>query len=240
MSTSDQAPVAWMVEGYQGALKRLTTVAATRTQRLSTYIPLFEALNWAASIDLFFREKGDAVESDLLTGVRFARHRVHHQWAKALARATVLEYHVSLWPRARRGSSARHLASGGTGSKQINYPLGRSGSPLSGVARGSTSPNLRGEQLMRLWRRSARFSRRCASGPSLADRHVAVGTNLICDHEVRGRLLPSHERPAQAGFSTEEATLTRPETPAVTTVQEAIEVLIASRVDEGGIPTQPA
>lgn len=76
-----------MVEGYQGALERLTTVVrnadATAEQ---TYIPLFEALNWAASIDLFFLEKGDAVQSDLLTGVRFARNRVHHQWAKALAR----------------------------------------------------------------------------------------------------------------------------------------------------------
>ena len=49
-------------------------------------MPLFEALNWAASIDLFFAEGGNPIENDLLTGVRFARNRIHHQWAKALGR----------------------------------------------------------------------------------------------------------------------------------------------------------
>lgn len=33
-----------------------------------------------------FYDGGNPVEDDLLTGVRFARNRVHHQWAKALNR----------------------------------------------------------------------------------------------------------------------------------------------------------
>jgi hypothetical protein len=52
----------------------------------ATFIPLFEALNWAASIDLYFLESGTPIESDLLTALRFARNRVHHQWARALRR----------------------------------------------------------------------------------------------------------------------------------------------------------
>jgi len=51
-----------------------------------TFIPLFGALNWAASIDIYFFENGSPIGDDLLTGVRFARNRVHHQWALALAR----------------------------------------------------------------------------------------------------------------------------------------------------------
>lgn len=83
-----QAPLDLMVDGYRGAFERLAEVvrnpASTADQ---AFIPLFEALNWAASIDLFFHDTGKPVGDDLLTGVRFARNRVHHQWAKALKRA---------------------------------------------------------------------------------------------------------------------------------------------------------
>lgn len=51
-----------------------------------TLLPLFEALNWAASIDLYFYEAGKPIENDLLKAVRFARNRTHHQWALALRR----------------------------------------------------------------------------------------------------------------------------------------------------------
>ena len=36
--------------------------------------------------DLFFAEAGNPIANDLLTAVRFARNRVHHQWARALRR----------------------------------------------------------------------------------------------------------------------------------------------------------
>ena len=38
------------------------------------------------SIDLFYYERQTPIGDDLLTGVRFARNRVHHDWAKAFAR----------------------------------------------------------------------------------------------------------------------------------------------------------
>jgi hypothetical protein len=86
--TNNEAPLPWMVEGCLAAVERLRV----ETQRgdadaKDTFFPSFDALNWAASIDLFLFENGAAVENDLLTGVRFARNRVHHQWAKALVRA---------------------------------------------------------------------------------------------------------------------------------------------------------
>ncbi len=45
------------------------------------YHALFECLAWAASID---ERLGYPTESPELRGLRFARHRVHHQWADAL------------------------------------------------------------------------------------------------------------------------------------------------------------
>jgi hypothetical protein len=63
------------------------------------FMPLFEALNWAAAIDFRLQrdwpgqpsEKGrwsDAFDAGkTLRGLRFARNRVHHQWADAIARA---------------------------------------------------------------------------------------------------------------------------------------------------------
>jgi hypothetical protein len=81
------ALVDWMAEGYIKALDRLRseTGRGDAGERV-TFLPLFEALNWAASIDRYFFEKGRPIENDLLTAVRFARNRVHHQWALALRR----------------------------------------------------------------------------------------------------------------------------------------------------------
>ncbi len=48
------------------------------------YHALFECLAWAASID---ERLGFPKDSPELRGLRFARHRVHHQWADALVLA---------------------------------------------------------------------------------------------------------------------------------------------------------
>jgi hypothetical protein len=83
----ETVPIDWMVGGAIAALDRL--LAATRNPAASAgtvFRPLFEALNWAASIDLTLLEQGRPVGSDLLEGIRFARDRVHHQWALALER----------------------------------------------------------------------------------------------------------------------------------------------------------
>jgi hypothetical protein len=81
------ALVDWMVEGYIKALDRLRSETGSGDAgERETFLPLFEALNWAASIDLYFDEAGKPIGNDLLTAVRFARNRVHHQWARALRR----------------------------------------------------------------------------------------------------------------------------------------------------------
>jgi hypothetical protein len=75
------------VEGYRGALGRLVeAVGDPEASAEQTFIPLFEALNWAASIDMFFVANQKPIQDDLLTAVRFARNRVHHQWGLALSR----------------------------------------------------------------------------------------------------------------------------------------------------------
>jgi hypothetical protein len=51
-----------------------------------TFVPVFEALNWMASIDLWFDEQGSPIGDDTLRGIRFARNRVHHDWALAITR----------------------------------------------------------------------------------------------------------------------------------------------------------
>jgi hypothetical protein len=61
--TNNEAPLPWMVEGCLAAVERLRV----ETQRgdadaKDTFFPSFEALNWAASIDLFLFENGAAVE----------------------------------------------------------------------------------------------------------------------------------------------------------------------------------
>ena len=69
---SSQAPIALMVAGYRGAVDRLTTVLRNADANADdAFVPLFEALNWAASIDLFLVDVGTPVQDDLLTGVRF-------------------------------------------------------------------------------------------------------------------------------------------------------------------------
>src|SRR5438094_3494121 len=81
------APVEWMVEGYLTAVERLLEVIRSGDAGdKETFLPLFEALNWAASVDMFFIDNGRPIQDDLLTGVRFARNRVHHQWELALRR----------------------------------------------------------------------------------------------------------------------------------------------------------
>jgi hypothetical protein len=65
--------------GYREALERFHA-ARLGQDPATAYLPLFGALNWVASIDegLRYPDHRD------LRGLRFARHRVHHQWADAL------------------------------------------------------------------------------------------------------------------------------------------------------------
>ncbi len=86
--------------GYRAAVKRYN--AGRLTQDVAaTYHPLFEALNWSVALDDQIRTRWsphgkslnwgwrDEVEGgQYVRAVRFARNRVHHQWADALELTT--------------------------------------------------------------------------------------------------------------------------------------------------------
>jgi hypothetical protein len=85
-----------MFEGYSCAVGRFDDAAKTRDPT-AMFIPLFEALNWAVSLDeraakhwtrageplrWTWREK--VRHAELLRGVRFVRNSIHHDWSDAL------------------------------------------------------------------------------------------------------------------------------------------------------------
>jgi len=85
-----------LLSGYAHALQRLNA-AITADDRNARFRAVFESLNWASSIDDRIREhwapegqpldwawRGRVDGAELMDGVRFARNRVHHQWADAI------------------------------------------------------------------------------------------------------------------------------------------------------------
>jgi hypothetical protein len=86
-----------MFEGYWQAVRRFHGAAKTRDPT-ATFVPLFEALNWAVSLDeraaKHWTPDGEPAgwawrkrvrDAELLRGVRFVRNSVHHDWSDALA-----------------------------------------------------------------------------------------------------------------------------------------------------------
>jgi hypothetical protein len=73
------ADISALLRGCAQALARFHDARLGRDS-VAAFIPLFEALNWAASID----EGLGYLDHAELQGSRFARNRVHHQWADAL------------------------------------------------------------------------------------------------------------------------------------------------------------
>ena len=85
-----------MFEGYAAAADRFQRAART-SDTVATFIPLFEALNWAVALDertgkhwtpegkplgWDWREK--ISDAGIMRGVRFIRNSVHHDWSDAL------------------------------------------------------------------------------------------------------------------------------------------------------------
>jgi len=73
-----------LVRGLQAAYDRFLEARKSQS-RDDMFIPVFEALNWATTIE--FRKEwrssnGDL--SELFKALRFVRNRVHHQWADAI------------------------------------------------------------------------------------------------------------------------------------------------------------
>ena len=74
----------WMIEGYLRALGRFRDAVGLRGEPIETFLPLFEALNWAASVIEYLRDADSARRTREMQGVRYVRNRVHHDWALAL------------------------------------------------------------------------------------------------------------------------------------------------------------
>lgn len=85
-----------LLSGYAGAYRRLADAIPERDEA-AVFHALFETLNWAVTIDQAageqwlpagkplkqgWREKIHGAQA--MAGVRFARNRVHHQWAAAV------------------------------------------------------------------------------------------------------------------------------------------------------------
>jgi hypothetical protein len=75
------APYEWLLDGFRLSLARFRDVAYEDVPPVETYVPLFEALNWASSIAW---RLGTGNRPDLLKAVEYARNAVHHDWARAL------------------------------------------------------------------------------------------------------------------------------------------------------------
>ena len=130
-----------LLRGYAAAYGRLVT-AMQEPDELAAFAPLFETLNWAVTIDdaagTHSVPAGEPLKegwrerirgAGVMGGVRFARNRVHHQWAEAVVmdeggrrypRRYPLRYHEFPWrpiaelPRPRSSSSRLPAASSST------------------------------------------------------------------------------------------------------------------------------
>ena len=73
-----------LVRGLQAAYQRILETRKSQS-RDDMFIPVFDALNWAVTIE--FRDEWRSCDSDLgelFQALRFVRNRVHHQWAVAI------------------------------------------------------------------------------------------------------------------------------------------------------------
>jgi hypothetical protein len=73
-----------MLKGYRRAVERYLNAAQQDTRFGETFIPLFEALNWAVSLRDLLGSEGRPVRDRLAVALGYARDRVHHDWAGAL------------------------------------------------------------------------------------------------------------------------------------------------------------
>ena len=86
------AGLPWLVNAYSGALGRFR-VASERDDRSpqAVFVPLFEALAWFDAADEYLKHAKTPIGEPRVRAVRYARRRVHHQWADAVH---AVEYEV--------------------------------------------------------------------------------------------------------------------------------------------------
>ena len=79
-----------LYRGYVGACARFQAAEDARQDVRETFYPMFEALNWAVSLEDQMRELKQPLTGNLVRGIRCVRNRVHHQWAAAVVPKEVL------------------------------------------------------------------------------------------------------------------------------------------------------
>jgi hypothetical protein len=96
--------------GWGQALTRFRTADSdnrfTEPNPRLAFVSLFEALNWAVAIDARAGADDEAwweglPQGEIVRAVRFARNRVHHQWAAAVS-GSITGGMVHGWIRARQ------------------------------------------------------------------------------------------------------------------------------------------
>ncbi|MGI8420404.1 MAG: hypothetical protein ACR2LN_07245 [Candidatus Levyibacteriota bacterium] len=83
-----EIPLEYLLRGFINAYTR-TKDAKNQIEPKELFTCLFETLNWVVAIDdRLKRDRNDNIwytqyraDGDVLRAVRFARNRVHHQWA---------------------------------------------------------------------------------------------------------------------------------------------------------------
>jgi hypothetical protein len=87
-----------LFDGFEQAFERWRTVEFGTHDPIATFIPLFETLEWTACLDerlgQIWARPGEPrlLEwSKDLRGLRWARHRVHHDWAVAVRAVPSIE-----------------------------------------------------------------------------------------------------------------------------------------------------
>jgi hypothetical protein len=75
----EQVELSTLIEGYRRAHARFVE-ARVEEEPVDAFIPLFEALSWAVTLD----ERLDFPAYPELRGLRYARNSVHHKWSEAL------------------------------------------------------------------------------------------------------------------------------------------------------------
>lgn len=101
-----KATFGMLLAGYSQAYRRFGA-ARHEQEDMSAYWALFECLNWAVAIDdavaawwapegtvLGYDWRDRIAAAEAMAGVRYARNRVHHQWADALR-----EVHDRTYPK---------------------------------------------------------------------------------------------------------------------------------------------
>lgn len=83
-------PINTLLDGYKKSYLRYK-VAKNQKDPQIIFLPLFEVLNWTACIDSRLQnelgrnwQKTFIGVGEIVEGVRYARNRVHHQWADIL------------------------------------------------------------------------------------------------------------------------------------------------------------